>query len=93
MEQINLREIPNFFDFENTVKNDGKLDISELCTFLKEKVPIFVIPNIQGNMEDKVRLLCICSLCKDREGKKKRMIDELQFFNRLRIHLMNIKKL
>ena len=46
MEQINLREIPNFFDFENTVKNDGKLDISELCSFLKEKVPIFVIPNI-----------------------------------------------
>ena len=30
MEQINLREIPNFFDFEKTVKNDGKLDISEL---------------------------------------------------------------
>ena len=26
-------------------------------------------------MEDKVRLLCICSLCKDREGKGKSMID------------------
>ena len=46
MEQINLREIPNFFDYENTVKDDGKLDISEVCSFLKEKVPIFVIPNI-----------------------------------------------
>ena len=26
-------------------------------------------------MEDKVRLLCICSLCKDREGKGKSIID------------------
>ena len=38
MEQINAREIPNFFDFENTVKNDSKLDIPKICQFLREKV-------------------------------------------------------
>lgn len=38
MEQINTREIPNFFDYENTIKNDGKLDIPALCQFLREKV-------------------------------------------------------
>ena len=57
MEQINEREIPNFFDIENTVKSDSKLDIPNLIRFLKEK----------GNLEDKIRLLCICVLCKDRE--------------------------
>lgn len=57
MEQINEREIPNFFDMENNVKSDSKLDIPNLIRFLKEK----------GNIEDKIRLLCICVLCKDRD--------------------------
>lgn len=57
MEQINEREIPNFFDMENSVKSDGKLDINALVKFLKEK----------GNIEDKIRLMCICVLCKDRD--------------------------
>ena len=51
MEQINQREIPNFYDLENTVKNDGKLDMARLTQFLTTK----------GNLEDKVRLLCICA--------------------------------
>ena len=38
MEQINLREIPNFYDLENTVKSDGKLDMNGLTTFITEKV-------------------------------------------------------
>ena len=38
MEQIDLREIPNFYDMENSVKADGKLDLSALCSFLTEKV-------------------------------------------------------
>ena len=57
MEQINLREIPNFYDLENTVKSDGKLDMNGLTTFITEK----------GNLEDKIRLLCICALCRDSE--------------------------
>ena len=58
MEQINQREIPNFYDLENTVKNDGKLDMARLTQFLTTK----------GNLEDKVRLLCICALCRDKDG-------------------------
>lgn len=58
MEQINLREIPNYFDYENTVKGEGKVDIAKLTEFLISK----------GNIEDKVRLLCICALCRDRES-------------------------
>ena len=58
MEQINQREIPNFYDFENTIKNDGKVDVPKLTQFLVAK----------GNLEDKVRLLCICALCKDKDG-------------------------
>ena len=57
MEQINAREIPNFFDIENSVKSDSKLDVNELLTYLKAK----------GTIEDKIRLLCICALCKDKE--------------------------
>lgn len=57
MEQINEREIPNFFDIENTVKSDAKIDIAELLTYLKSK----------GSIEDKIRLLCICALCKDKD--------------------------
>lgn len=58
MEQINQREIPNFYDLENTIKNDGKLDMARLTQFLTTK----------GNLEDKVRLLCICALCRDKDG-------------------------
>lgn len=57
MEQINQREIPNFYDFESTIKSDGKVDIAKLTQFLTTK----------GNAEDKVRLLCICALCKDKD--------------------------
>ena len=57
MEQINEREIPNFFDLENSLKADGKVDTTMLMQFLKSK----------GNLEDKIRLLCICVLCRDRE--------------------------
>ena len=43
MEQIDLREVPNFYDLENTVKSDGKLDLPALCSFLTEKVRIVVL--------------------------------------------------
>ena len=42
MEQINKREVPNFYDFETTVKNDSKLDMQKLIQFIKEKVTFFV---------------------------------------------------
>lgn len=57
MEQINEREIPNFFDLENSLKADGKVDMTTFMQFLKSK----------GNLEDKIRLLCICVLCRDRD--------------------------
>ena len=49
MEQIDLREIPNFYDMENTVKADGKLDLAALCSFLTEKVRIAVWISRKGN--------------------------------------------
>ena len=38
MEQINKREVPNFYEFETTVKNDTKIDVQKLIQFVKEKV-------------------------------------------------------
>lgn len=49
MEQIDLREIPNFYDMENTVKADGKLDLAALCSFLTEKVRIAAWVSLEGN--------------------------------------------
>lgn len=37
MEQINEREIPNFFDLENSLKADGKVDMTTFMQFLKSK--------------------------------------------------------
>ena len=44
-----LEDMAKFVSDNSDLKekfNNLKLDISELCSFLKEKVPIFVIPNI-----------------------------------------------
>ena len=60
MEQINLREIPNFFDYEPPPTPEGTLDVANLTELLPSN----------ANIEDNGRLLCSCALCRDRESER-----------------------